>query len=166
MTNKIGQQLQQIQDRLETMETKLQRTEGALSQTPNLEKSANKIQVSIVSFNEKVKKMDDTIQDLDAGLTSLNADIEEMQNREKQNLGKIKDLQDQILYQNVYSRRGNLRCFGLPETDHSSENTSDVVYRFFEHELELENASKMEFQRVHRLGKRKAGQSRPIIIRL
>ena len=36
--------------------------------------------MSIVSFNEKVKKMD--------------ADIEEMQNREKQNLGKIEDLQD------------------------------------------------------------------------
>ena len=54
--------------------------------------------MSIVSLNEKVKKMDDTIQDLDAGLTSLNADIGEMRNREKQNfLGKIKDLQDQIL---------------------------------------------------------------------
>ena len=49
--------------------------------------------------------MDDSIQDLDAGLTSLSADIEEMRNREKQNLGKIKDLQDQILYQDVYNRR-------------------------------------------------------------
>lgn len=165
MTNKIGQQLQQILDRLESMETKLQTMEGALSQIPSLEKSVNKIQVSIVSFNEKVKKMDDTRQDLDAGLTSLNADIEEMRNREKQNLGKIKDLQDQILYQDVYSRRENLRFFGLPETDHSSENTSDVVYRFFERELELENARNIEFQRVHRLGKRKAGQSRPIIVR-
>ena len=128
MTNKIGQQLQQILDRLESMETKLQTMEGALSQIPNLEKSVNKIRVSIVSFNEKVRKMDDTIQDLDAGLTSLNADVEEMR---KQNLGKIKDLQDQILYQDVYSRRENLRPFGLPKTDHSSENTSDVVYNFF-----------------------------------
>ena len=88
------------------METKLQTMEGALSPIPSLEKSVNKIHVSIVSFN-------DTIQDLDAGLTSLNADIEEMRNREKQNLEKIKDLQDQILYQDVYSRRENLRFFGL-----------------------------------------------------
>ena len=57
------------------METKLQTIEGALSQIPNMEDSVNKIQVSIVFFNEKVEKMDDTIQDLDAGLTSLNADI-------------------------------------------------------------------------------------------
>ena len=68
MTNKIGQQLQQILDRLESMETKLQMMEGVLSQilNSNLEKSVNKIPVSIVSFNKKVKKMDDTIQDLDA----------------------------------------------------------------------------------------------------
>ena len=99
MTNKIGQQLQQILDRLESMEIKLQTMEGVLSQIFNLEKAVNKIQVSIVSFNEKVKKMDETIKDLDAGLTSLNADIEEMQNSEKQDLGKIKELQDQILYQ-------------------------------------------------------------------
>ena len=37
--------------------------EGVLSQISNLEKSVNKIQVSIVSFNEKVMKMDETIQD-------------------------------------------------------------------------------------------------------
>ena len=35
---------------------------------------------------------------------------------------------------------------------------------FFERELELENARNIEFQRVHRLGKRKAKQSRPIIV--
>ena len=40
-----------------------------------------------------------------------------------------------------------------------------MVYRFFERELELENARNIEFQRVRRLGKRKAGQSRPIIVR-
>ena len=40
-----------------------------------------------------------------------------------------------------------------------------MVYKFFECELELENARNIEFQRVHRLGKRKAGQSRKIIVR-
>ena len=54
--------------------------------------------MSIESFNEKVKKMVDTIQDLHAGLTLLNADIEEMRNSEKQNLEKIEDLQDQDVY--------------------------------------------------------------------
>ena len=36
---------------------------------------------------------------------------------------------------------------------------------FLSVKLELENARNIEFQRVHRLGNRKAGQSRPIIVR-
>ena len=40
-----------------------------------------------------------------------------------------------------------------------------MVYKFLENELELEDARNIEFQRVHRLGKKKAGQSRPIIVR-
>ena len=40
-----------------------------------------------------------------------------------------------------------------------------MVHKFLENELELEYARNIEFQRVHRLGKKKAGQSRPIIVR-
>ena len=60
-------------------------------------------------------------------------------------------------FQDVYSRTENLRFFGLSEIDHSTENTSEVVYRFWGHELELENARKIKFHRVHRLGKWKVG---------
>ena len=104
LTNKIGQQLHQILDGRESMESKLQTMEGALSQIPNMEKSVTKIQVSIVSFHEKVKKMDETIPALDAGCRH--------RGREKEILGKIKVLQDEIFYQVV----------------HSAENASDVVY--------------------------------------
>ena len=36
---------------------------------------------------------------------------------------------------------------------------------FWERELELDGARDIEFQRVHRIGKKKAGASRPIIVR-
>ena len=47
------------------------------------------------------------------------------------------------------------------------ENTKEVLFDFMEQELQIMNASeKFEFQRVHRLGKPKANESRPIIARL
>ena len=165
MTEKIGQQLQQILDRLERMETKLQTMEGTLGKISSLENAVNKIQANMESFNEKAKKMEETIHEIEAGLTFTNKDIEEIKRRENQTSDKIKGLEDQILYQEVYSRRENLRLFGLPEEGHGSENTCEVVYKFLENELELEDARNIEFQRVHRLGKKKAGQSRPIIVR-
>ena len=165
MSNKVGQQFKQILDRLERMEMKLQKMEGVLDQISNLEKAVNNIQENLSSYNEKVKKMADTIKQIEAGLTSVNADIEAVERKEEQREEKIKNLENQILYQEVYNRRENLRIFGIPEAAQGVENTSEVVYKFFEDELELENARDIEFQRIHRLGKKKAGYPRPIIAR-
>ena len=165
MSNKIGQQLQQILDRLERMEIKLQKMEGVLDQISNLEKAVNNIQADLSFYNEKVIKMDDTIKQIEVGLTGVNADIEAMERKEQQRQEKIKSLEDKILYQEVYSRRENLRFFGIPEAAQGVENTSQVLYKFFEDELELENGRDIEFQRIHRVGKKKTGQPRPIIAR-
>lgn len=119
----------------------------------------------VTNFNEKTKRMEKNIQELETGLTSTNTDVTDMAGRQKQTLEKIKSLEDQILYQDVYSRRENLRFFGLPEASQGVENTSEVVYKFFEDELNIENPRRIEFQRIHRLGKKKAGQSRQIIAR-
>ena len=45
------------------------------------------------------------------------------------------------------------------------EITKDVMYKFFKDDLEIEEASNVEFQRVHRIGKKKVGEVRPIIAR-
>ena len=73
------------------------------------------------------------------------------------------------LYQEVYYRGENLRLLGIPESM-DTENTSEVVYCFFEMELEIENARDIEFQRVHRIGKKKVGGyqrfSTPFLLKL
>ena len=165
MSDGIGQQLKQILDRHERMEMRMEKMEGVLGHITNLEKAVNSIQANISSFNEKVKKMEETINQIEEGLTSTNADIEAVERKEERTAKKIRNLEDQILYQDVYSRRENLRFFWIPETAQGVENSSEVMYKFFEDELELENARHIEFQRIHRLGKKKAGQSRPIIAR-
>ena len=111
----IGEQLNQILVRLERMEMKMVKLEGVLDKISNLEKAVNTIQASMSSFNEKVKKMEKTIGQIEAGLTSTNVDIQAIGRKEKQTAGKIRSLEDQILYQDVYSRRENLRFFGIPE---------------------------------------------------
>jgi len=47
-----------------------------------------------------------------------------------------------------------------------TENTIEIVYNFLEDQLKITNArEKIEFQRIHRLGKPKSGSPRPIIAR-
>ena len=48
-------------------------------------------EIMTVSFNERLRRW---MRRYKTSLSLIHADIEEMQNREKQNLGKIEDLQD------------------------------------------------------------------------
>ena len=76
----------------------------------------------------------------------------------------MKSLNSCILYQDVYSRRENLRFFNIPEsTNTTEENVEELIYRFMERELKVENARDIEFQRVHRIGAKKPDSPRPII---
>ena len=56
-----------------------------------------------------------------------NAEIEDLKKSDKENEVKIKELEDKILYQEVYNRRENLRFFGFPESADGAENTHEVV---------------------------------------
>ena len=58
-----------------------------------------------------------------------------------------------------------MRFLGFPEATGSEEVASEVVYKFLERELELDGARGIEFQRVHRIDRKKAGACRPIIAR-
>ena len=59
-----------------------------------------------------------------------------------------------------------MRFLGFPEVTSNGEVASEIVYQFLERELEFEGVRDIEFQRVHRIGKKKAGAVRPIIAHL
>ena len=87
------------------------------------------------------------------------------------------------MYMENYSRRENLKFFGLPENidaslnsmnveeglphqHDASENTKEIIYKFLEDKLKIDRSrEKIEFQRVHRLGKPNPQKSCPIIAR-
>ena len=162
MTEGIGEKFE-----LQRMEEKLSKVEDSLNQIANLEKAVANIQTSLCLFNDKVKKLEVTIQEIDTGLTASNLDIDALARKEEKTEKRIRELEDQILYQDVYSRKENLRFFGIPEPAQGVEDTKEVIHKFFEQELEVENAREIEFQRIHRLGKKKPDerQTRPIIAR-
>ena len=75
-----------------------------------------------------------------------------------------------------YSRRENLMFIGIEEhntmeqdeqgTHREAENTKEIIYKFMEEELQISNPrDKIEFQRIHRVGKPKHDGPRPIIAR-
>ena len=99
------------------------------------------------------------LKEMDTGLQFSNAEVEDLKTQSRNNQQSIASLKERLLYQEVYNCRENLRFFGLPEgTESTIEDSSEVLYRFLERDLDIEGARNIEFQRVHRLseGKKKA----------
>lgn len=80
---------------------------------------------------------------------------------------KINKLNKELLYMEAYSRRENLIITGIPESreDTGVEDTAKVLVDFMANELNVSNATDINFQRVHRLGKPKDKGPRAIIAR-
>ena len=77
----------------------------------------------------------------------------------------VKELQDKLMYQDVYNRRENVRFFDIPEPIGGTEDVHQVVHKFLKEELELEITEDIEIQRAHRIGKKKKDGTRPAIVR-
>ena len=103
---------------------------------------------------------------MDDGLNFMNSEVENLKCKVESSERETKFLKERLLYQEVYNRRKNLRFIGIPENEEvNEENTSETVYRFMKRELNIEGARHIEFQRAHRIGAKKPGNSRSIIAR-
>ena len=76
-------------------------------------------------------------------------------------------LRQEVLYMGVYLRRENLRFYGIEEDPWGAEDTRQVLIDFLQIELGIDDASAIEFQRVHRIGSfnQQASKPRQIIAR-
>ena len=63
------------------------------------------------------------------------------------------------MYQELYNRRENLRFLGVPESMADVEDTKEVIYQLLENELSIEEVKKIEFHRIHKVGKKSNGKT-------
>ena len=174
MAEDVGLKLQRVLDKLE----KLDKIEAHLSV----------VSASLVSIEEKVSRLDEDVQDLkqktnrvekkaselEESIQFNEDDISDLKKESKESKFEINDLRKQLLYLETYSRRENVKFFGIDEVvlasevDSPTEDTRDLVFKFLGNKLRIENPrGRIEFQRVHRLGKpnNSSDKPRPIIAR-
>ena len=148
-------------EEVQGLETKL---ETAIETVSQLKTTVNKLESAVEKAQEDAKQLKENVATMDKGVSFLNSEVEELKSKEKEHLKTIKSLQDQIMYQELYNRRENLRFLGVPESMAEEEDTREVIYQLLEKELGIEEVRRIDFQRIHRIGK-KSSEVRPIIAR-
>ena len=149
-----------------------------LSQLENIGTQINVLQDSVDRINQMVANLQsefhclkedvrNTVEETNTLKTSvkfLNDEVEtskrKLRDDEEKSRQELDHLRLQLLNYEVYSRRENLRFYGIPEIE-GEENTEPVLKAFLEKELNVENAQSIEFQRVHRVGKKDRNTRKP-----
>ena len=143
----------------------------------NIEESFAIIEKDVEALKEKTKKTSQKGNDLEQSVDYNDQDISDLQRDVKGLQHDVDNLKMQLLYQEHYSRRENLMFIRIQEevgtqddeenstvSNQNTENTKEIIYNFMEQKLQIQNArSRIEFQRVHRVGKERGKKSRPII---
>ena len=163
---------------------KLQKLDNIEARLDNLHKSLASLEESfaflekdVQNLKDKTEKTRTKVDELEKSVEFREVDISDMQKDLKKVQHEAEELKMQLLYQEHYSRRENLMFLGIQENNapidaesetenKNVENTKEMIYNFLQKELSLENAaSRFEFQRIHRVGKRSGKKPRPIISR-
>ena len=143
------------------METKLDNL--SQSYVKNVDAKVSAFTMKIETLEATTRNAMKSIEELDRGLAFLNNEVEELNKLEKDYTA----LRQEVLYMGVYQRRENLRFYGIEEDPEGAEDMRQVLIDFLQSELGIDDASKIEFPRVHRIGSfnQQASKPRQIIAR-
>lgn len=181
MAEDIGKKIEHMLlklGKLDIIESRLQEMHSTLA---NIEQTVSRLDEEVKTLKVKTNEMDEVVKVLKENLVFNEDDISDLKRDSKEVQHEVFELKRQILYMETYSRRENAKFFGLPEEPSTSnggermqdgtqlpaEDSKEVIYNFLEQHLQIDRPrDKIEFQRVHRLGKPNAGaRPRPIIAR-
>ena len=180
MTQDVGATLQAILaklEKLDSIESAVKKIEVNLE---NLEKRTQRLEVFQTTAKKDIDDLKEGINFTGQQLQDKTEAVEIAHRLYKTQLAelttrcqKYEDLLDEIhtknLYLEAYSRRENIKFTNIEESTEiggrSGEDTEEVLRNCLERDLGYRDARNVEIQRVHRIGKSKDGNPRPILAR-
>ena len=128
-----------------------------LEKLDKIEAHLSEVSASLASIEEKVSHLDEDVQDLkqktewkrkrselEERIQSNKDDNSDLKKDSKESKFEINDLRKQSLYLETYSRRENVKFFGIDEVVPASEvvsppeDTRDLLFKFLENKLRIE----------------------------
>ena len=101
------------------------------------------------------------IKDIEDGMNFANAERESFKKSLREMRSQLGQLKDEKLYMEVYQQCENLHFFVIKEAATVQEDMREVLVEFLKMELGIEVADDIEFQRIHRIGKRSSSDRKP-----
>ena len=161
----ILDEIERKMNKLDSIEEKMEKFSSRLD---DIEKSVSLLRCEVNSSKEKQAEIQRFVGEVKDSVDCAHARTDALELKSYKLDADFKeakeDLRKKILYLEAYSRRENLKFAGIPEVNSDQEDTKNVLTNFISRQLGIENPEGIEFQRVHRIGK-KGDRPRMVIAR-
>ena len=107
-----------------------------MQKVESLERSIVGVKSDVVALQSKTKTMENTMHEMESALSFSEVEMTKLKKHVEENQQEIKELEDPLLYKEVYDRGENLRFLGISEE--ADENTGGVLYQFVADKLNIE----------------------------
>ena len=162
-----------IKPALDKILKKLEKLDAIELTLRDMSSRLTKAETAVEKLERETRKMNSEINTMDTGLATLNNEVSTLRGEIMAKEERINNLHMKHLYlESSYSRRENLKFFGIPEKEANIEeggeafDTRAVLNQFLETVLGFQDPRiNREIQRVHRVGKSNNGKPRPILAR-
>ena len=143
--------------KLEKLDTIEKRLDSVIASFSSIEETVGRLDKDVLTLKKKTSETERRVNELEEGAKFNETELSDVKRDTKKAQFDTEELRKQLLYLEAYSRRENLKFAGIPENipeGQQMENTKELVYEFLEKELKIANPrDRIEFQRIHRLGK-------------
>ena len=143
--------------------------ENFSSKLSEMENSVRALRRELNSSKVAQAELDKTVKDLKESVDFGHGRIDQVELKAFKHDSSLKEakeaLEKKYLYLEAYSRRENLKFAGIPESEgESQEDARRTLVEFLSNQLGFHHPEEIEFQRIHRIGK-KGDRPRMIIAR-
>ena len=148
--------------------TKLQQIEEKLDKVLLLLPEFEQRKKKIAQLEESLQFTQTEVEQLQKTVKSTSAELNEM----KKKLASFEELERRQIRQECYTRRSNIKFFGIKDNDKESpSDTEETLRRFLTKEMKItrRDVDNIEFERVHRIPTRpntEKSSPRPIIAKV
>ena len=168
MSEEVGAKVQKILEKLDTIELSLNKIESKLAKletrTTELEAFKEEAKKDISEFKDGANFAAKELQENSQELAKAQAEITKLARKVQKHEEAVKETESKSFYLEAYSRRKNIKFMNIEEGPQGQpEDTEEILRDFLERELGYVDAQNVVFQGVHRTGKTKDGNPRPIL---
>ena len=140
MAESVTAKLDCIMERLEKFSLIENRLDSMASTMANIESTLSRLDADVTMLKEGAGKREIKITELETLINYKEDDVAELQKDLYDHRAQLDKCKKDLLYLEAYSRRENVKIFGVPQATGNenasvTEDTKEIVHTFFEQEL-------------------------------